>query len=284
MVVLFLLFPRFAPLWGIPSDAMSGRSGLSSTMTVGNLTSLALDDGIAMRIRFDGQPPAQQDLYFRGPVLSLFDGREWRSARGEFGYFSPPPRSLQVFGAPVGYEVTLEPNNRPWLLLMDAATRAPELPGLRAVQAPDLQWLTTRPVTDLLRFRAQSHPDFRHGPLTRTAELQADVALPPGFNPRTLALAAEMQRDARLAAGGTAAMVAAALERLRSGGYVYTLEPGAYGEHTADEFWFDRKQGFCEHIASAFVVLMRALDIPARIVTGYQGGDMNAVDNYWTVR
>ena len=93
-----------------------------------------------------------------------------------------------------------------------------------------------------------------------------------------------MRRDPRLAAGGPAALVQAALERLRTGGYSYTLEPGVYGEHTADEFWFDRKEGFCEHIASAFVVLMRAMDIPARIVTGYQGGELNAVDGFWVVR
>ena len=284
MLLLFLLFPRFAPLWGIPSDAMSGRSGLSSNMVVGHIASLALDDGIAMRIRFDGTPPPQQDLYFRGPVLSDFDGREWRQARGELGFGSLASSTLQVSGTPVGYEVTLEPHNRPWLMLMDAAPRRPELNGMNTLQTTDLQWLATRPVTDLLRYRAQSYTAFRYGPTRRTAELQPDLALPAGFNPRTLALAAEMRRDPRHAGADTAALVRAALERLRSGGYLYTLEPGVYGQHTADEFWFDRKEGFCEHIASAFVVLMRALDVPARIVTGYQGGDMNAVDGYWTVR
>src|SRR5215210_3056301 len=93
-----------------------------------------------------------------------------------------------------------------------------------------------------------------------------------------------MRGDPALAGAGTVALVTAALQRLRTGGYYYTLEPGLYGEHTADEFWFDRKQGFCEHIASAFVVLMRAMSIPARVVTGYQGGDLNTVDGYWVVR
>ncbi|MFT3721753.1 DUF3488 and transglutaminase-like domain-containing protein [Pseudorhodoferax sp.] len=284
MLVLFLLFPRLAPLWSVPGDAMGGRSGLSPTMEVGSLASLALDDAIAMRVRFDGPPPAQPDLYFRGPVLTEYDGRSWRPARVEFGLDAPPGGALRVLGAPVRYEVTLEPHNRPWLLLLDAAARAPELAGLRALQSAELQWFATRPVTDLVRYRAQSHVDFRHGPLQRTAALQPALQLPPGRNPRTLALAAEMRRDPRLAGAGSAALVAAALQRLRGGGYVYTLEPGVYGEHQADEFWFDRRQGFCEHIASAFVVLMRALDVPARIVTGYQGGEMNGVDGYWTVR
>jgi protein-glutamine gamma-glutamyltransferase len=93
-----------------------------------------------------------------------------------------------------------------------------------------------------------------------------------------------MLSDPNLRAGGPAALVRVALERLRTGGYYYTLDPGVYGAHTADEFWFDRKEGFCEHIASAFVVLMRAMNIPARVVTGYQGGELNNVDGYWVVR
>ena len=93
-----------------------------------------------------------------------------------------------------------------------------------------------------------------------------------------------LKRDARFANADAATLVNAVMQKLRTGGYEYTLEPGVYGDNTADEFWFDRKAGFCEHIASSFVVLMRAMDVPARIVTGYQGGEFNAVDGYWVVR
>lgn len=284
MLVLFLLFPRMAPLWGTPNDAMTGRTGLSNTMRVGSIAQLALDDGIAARIRFDGnRAPAQRDLYFRGPVLSQFDGREWTApplfSRGGF-----LPQNLRVRGAAIGYEVTLEPSNRPWLLTLDAAPAKPELPGYELFGTPDLQWFANRPIGDLVRYRAESFTQFQSGPQRRTAALQPYVALPPGSNPRTAALAAEMKRDPVLAGAGTSGFVQAAMRRLRTGGYSYTLEPGVYGNDTADEFWFDRKAGFCEHIASAFVVLMRALDIPARIVTGYQGGEINGVDNFWTLR
>ena len=288
MAVLFLLFPRFGPLWGIPSDAMSGRSGLSATMQVGNIATLALDDSIAMRIRFDGPPPPQQDLYFRGPVLSSFDGREWRTLQRRFETrFSTGltgPAGLQVAGTPVRYEVTLEPNNRPWIFVLDAAARAPAAPGFDMAMSSELQWVATRPVTDLLRYRAESHTQFRYGPRSAPAVLPEYRELPPGFNPRTLELAGRMLNDPALNAGGTMGLVDAVLQRLRTGGYRYTLEPGAYGEHTADEFWFDRKEGFCEHIASAFVLLMRAMDVPSRVVTGYQGGDRNPVDGFWAVR
>jgi hypothetical protein len=140
------------------------------------------------------------------------------------------------------------------------------------------------PVTDLLRYQVESYPQYRFGPRNFAAVLPQYLELPAGFNPRTLALADEMRGDPALAARGPPAMVQAALDRLRTGNYHYTLDPGVYGQHTADEFWFDRKEGFCEHIASAFVVLMRALDIPARVVTGYQGGERNSVDGFWIVR
>jgi transglutaminase-like putative cysteine protease len=285
MVVLFMLFPRFAPLWGIPSDALAGRSGLSGTMQVGTIASLALDDSIAMRIKFQGERPAQSQMYFRGPVLSRFDGRNWQPlyARpsGTLIRFGDDPR-LVPLGEPVRYQVTMEPNNRPWLLVLDAAARPPDGPDLQPWMTSELQWLAQRPVTDLVRYSAESHVEFRHGPQRAAAVLPEYRELPPGFNPRTLALAQDLMNGQ--AGSDKAALVRAALERLRTGGYTYTLQPGVYGVHTADEFWFNRKEGFCEHIASAFAVLMRAMDIPARIVTGYQGGEANSVDGFWTIR
>ena len=283
MALLFMLFPRLAPLWGIPGDAMTGRSGLSATMDVGAIATLALDDSIAMRIRFDDAPPRQSDLYFRGPVLSTLDGREWRILRSGFPRAMQDPAGLKVQGPAVSYQVTLEPNNRPWIFVLDAAPARPDLPGMDIAMNPQLQWLADRPLSDLVRYRARSYPDFRYGPARRTAGLQDYLELPNGFNPRTLAWAAELRRDPRYAADPSR-LIDGVLERLRSGGYSYTLDPGVYGANTADEFWFDRKEGFCEHIASAFVILMRALDIPARIVTGYQGGERNSVDGFWVVR
>ena len=289
MAALFVLFPRMGPLWGAPNDTSTGRSGLSPTMQMGNIAKLALDDSIALRVRFDlpggGAPPSWQ-LYFRGPVLGSFDGREWRSlsAPPDGMQRVQPPADLVVSGPGIRYEVTMEPNQYPWVLAMDAAQEAPDLPGRRVRMAPDLQWFTNRPISELVRYQATSYADFRHGPLQMTPQLRVFTELPAGYNPRTLQLAADMRRDPALAQADTATLVDAAMEKLRTGGFSYTLEPGVYGQHAADEFWFDRKEGFCEHIASSFVVLMRALDIPSRIVTGYQGGDLNSVDGFWTLR
>ncbi|HET8746109.1 MAG TPA: DUF3488 and transglutaminase-like domain-containing protein [Ramlibacter sp.] len=285
MAVLFLLFPRLAPLWGIPSDALSGRSGLSAQMEVGAIASLALDDSVALRVKFLDQVPPQREMYFRGPVLTDFDGRAWRPLLARLGTRFPPPRledpRLTGFGAPVPYELTLEPNNRPWLLTLDAAVTPPHAPGLEVAMTSELQWVTNHPVVDLLRYEAESYLSFRHGPPSRGLVLAEYRQLPAGFNPRTQELAAQLQRDNPRE---PQALVQAALRLLRTGGYVYTLDPGVFGLHSADEFWFDRKQGFCEHIASSFAVLMRAMNIPARIVTGYQGGELNALDGFWVVR
>lgn len=284
MVVLFVLFPRIAPLWGLPSDAMSGRSGLSGTMQVGTIARLALDDSVAMRIRFETEVPAQADLYFRGPVLSSFDGREWRPLRSAFPARMQPGPDLQTRGQAVRYQVTYAANNRPWLPVLDATVQAPLVAGYTPAMGSDLQWTTDRPMADMVRYSAESYLDFRHGPQRAVVGLQDYVDLPPGFNPRTLQLAVDMRRDPRYQRASNAQLVETVLERLRTGGYTYTLQPGTFGTHSADEFWFDRKLGFCEHIASSFVLLMRALDVPARVVTGYQGAQINPVDGFWTVR
>ncbi|CAB5713892.1 Uncharacterized protein conserved in bacteria [Delftia tsuruhatensis] len=286
MVALFLFFPRMAPLWGVPGNDLAGRSGLSENMRVGSMASLVLDDNIALRLRFDtpdGSVPPASTLYFRGPVLSHFDGREWEMDTEAV----LEDAQLRVSGEPVRYQMTIEPSRRTWLTMLDATAQPPELPqGMGSARmTPQLQWLTWRPITDVVRINAQSHTRFSHGPLKPTRALRRYLQLPPDSNPRTLEMARQMRADPQLADAPPRAWVQAALERLRSGGYTYTLEPGVVDSmHTADDFWFDSKEGFCEHIASAFAVLMRGMGVPARIVTGYQGGERNPVDGYWTVR
>jgi protein-glutamine gamma-glutamyltransferase len=284
MAVLFIFFPRLAPLWGIPSDGLTGRSGLSSSMKVGTIASLALDDSIAMRIKFEGKVPEQPNMYFRGPVLSSFDGKEWETAFASRSGRYSQPAELEFRGEPIRYQITLEQNNRPWFFVLDAAPTKPEVKNHELSMTPELLWISTQPVTDILRYSATSYTDFRHGPRKQVVGLQDFVELPPGYNPRTLQLAADIRRDPRFAQADASTLVPEVMRRLRTGGYSYTLEPGLYGADTADEFWFDKKEGFCEHIASSFVILMRALDVPARIVTGYQGGQLNSVDGFWTVR
>lgn len=279
MVALFLLFPRVAPLWGLPS-ANSGSSGLSAQIEVGQMAKIALDDSVALHVQFDGAAPPPSVLYFRGPVLSRFDGHTW--SPGYHDTAEAPEVDTQ--GPATRYRVTQEPNGLPWLLTLDATTRAPDLPAQPVTGTPDLQWRTRQPLSAVARFSAAAYTRYRYGPREPDATVRQALSLPPGYNPRTRQLASQLASQIPATADRTVAPVQAALTLLRTGGYRYTLEPGIYGRDTADEFWFDRKAGFCEHIASSFVILMRAMGVPARLVTGYQGGEHNPIDGYWVVR
>lgn len=287
MLVLFLFFPRIGPLWGLPQDA-SGRTGLSGTLRLGELAQIAQDDTVALRVRFQGPAPAPQALYFRGPVLSAFDGREWSRPARPWGW-SPPGRSeVEVAGQPVDYEVTLEASALAVLptleLTLNRPGEAPELEGRVLEQQGDAVWATVQPLNERVRYRARAWPTHRHGWRGSTLSLREEVTLPPGYNPRALGWAAALRRDPRYAEAGADVLASVLLRHLREQGFRYTLEPGTYGRHAVDEFWFDRRAGFCEHFAASFVVIMRALDVPARVVTGYQGADPVPVDGWWTVR
>lgn len=287
MVALFLLFPRVGPLWGVPQDA-AGKTGLSGTMRLGGMAELATDDAVALRVRFPDRVPPPQAMYFRGPVLSRFDGREWtRLNRGPAATLRERA-DVQLLGAPLRYEMTLEPSRLAMLPLLeltpDRLDAAPTPPGHGAVLRADLQWELDRPVTERLRFDAAAWLLYRHGQRALPLLLHDFVELPGGYNPRTLQWAAELRARPGLQQADAATLVAAVLGHIRDGGFTYTMEPGAYGRDAIDEFWLDRKLGFCEHFAAAFVVVLRALDIPARVVTGYQGSDAQPRDGWYVVR
>ncbi len=283
MLALFVFFPRLPPLWGLPSDGLSGRSGLSAQMEVGNIASLALDGSIAFRVKFEGAIPPFQQLYFRGPVLAELQGRSWKPLP-DVGQFRSAFSGWEPTGPAIDYEVTQEPSSTPWLFVLEATPKAPQLPGARPRLNSDLQWTLEAPRPDTLRYKASSHLSFRLGVAQTRLSLQPYLDLPSGQNPRTLQWAQDLRSAPGRQGSEPEQLIRLALDRLRTGGYRYTLAPGLYGLDTADEFWFDRRAGFCEHIASSFVVLMRALNIPARVVTGYQGGTLNPLDRYWTVR
>ncbi|WP_201496288.1 transglutaminaseTgpA domain-containing protein [Rubrivivax sp. A210] len=287
MAVLFLLFPRIAPLWSLPQDA-AGRTGLSGSMRLGGVAEVAEDDSIALRLRFADTVPRPDQMYFRGPVLVRFDGRQWTRGLTGFAQGGRLRLELETVGAPLRYEMTLEPSRLPLLPLLemtpDRADSAPLVPGWVASQRGDGQWQTDRPVDERLRLQASAWLEHRHGPRAPVPGLAEHLALPPGANPRTRDWAQQLRQRPELAEADAATLAGAVLQHIARGGYSYTLTPGVYEGDAIDEFWLDRKLGFCEHFASAFVIVMRALDVPARIVTGYQGTDPAPVDGWWIVR
>ena len=283
MALMFVLFPRIGPLWGVPQDGQAS-TGLSNSMTMGSVSEVALDENVALRVRFDGPPPPAETLYFRGPVFARFDGREWRPHTPRFPAALQARAELRVAGPALRYEMTLEPLRLATLPLLEATAVGPTIDGLRITQRDDLSWQAERPVFERLRLRAEAYTSFRHGPVNSVLGLQDFLELPPGFNPRTLAWAAALRREPRYAQAGAQVLAQALMQHIRSAPFSYTLSAGTYGRDAIDEFWLDRRQGFCEHYAAAFVVLMRALDVPARVVTGYQGAEPVPVDGHYIVR
>ncbi len=272
-LVLFLLFPRMpGPLWGLPQDAYAGISGLSDTMAPGNISQLALSEAIAFRAEFKGEPPPRVELYWRGPVLLDFDGRTWHMGPVTLGAFEPPAGGERRHS----YGVVLEPHNRNWLFALETAASLPE----RARYLDDGQLIAPGLVRQRIRYELSSVTDAPPNVRESRSVLRRALRLPQGYNPRAIALAEEWRR----AAADDVQVLARALEHLRRERFEYTLEPPPLGRDSVDEFLFQTRAGFCEHFSSAFVFLMRAAGVPARVVTGYQGGDLNPVDRQVTVR
>lgn len=274
MVVLFLLFPRVqGPLWGLPQDAYSGITGLSDTMSPGSLSELSLSDAVAFRVKFDDPAPKASTLYWRGPVLWRFNGRTW-FARKYYEVSKPP--ELQALDKPLRYTVTLEPHNRNWLFALDMPGTSPPQAGITL----DFQILSNAPVRNRMRYEMSSYLKYQTGADEDPAELQRALQFPRVSNPR----ARELAQSWRRSTDNNAAIINQALNLFRNDQFYYTLLPPLLGENPVDEFLFDTKRGFCEHYASSFAFLMRAAGIPARIVTGYQGGELNAIGDYTIVR
>jgi transglutaminase-like putative cysteine protease len=282
-VLLFLLFPRVqGPLWGLPDDARSGGTGLSESMSPGQISNLTQSEAIAFRVLFEDDAPPPAGMYWRGPVFGEFDGRTWKP----LGRTGAPLPLASVQGDPAStlrYTVTLEPNDRPWLFALEAPVRVDQLPSGGALLMPDMLLMSRVPVTQRLRYRLESQTDYRFG-LNETPEsLRNWLRLPEGFNPRTRELARRWREEAS-PADAPQAHLQRALAMFGSPPFRYTLRPPLLGRDGVDEFLFESRAGFCEHYAGALVVLMRELGIPARVVTGYQGAERNPVDGYWVVR
>ena len=273
-LVLFTLFPRLAsPLWGMPENALDGRTGLSDEMSPGTIANLFSDDSPAFRVTFDGPPPPRNQRYWRGPVLWRFDGRTWKRL---FYSNRAPERTPRPGPGAIAYTVQLEPSERRWLFSLDYPVRAPEGARLTA----DFELINKNPVTTLMAYDVISQPDFQDSVNLLQTMRRFALLLPEGSNPRTQAWAQELRNryaDDR-------ALIDAVLAWFNEEDFFYSLETAPLGRHGADEFLFDLRVGYCEYYASAFVVLMRAAGIPARIVTGYQGGFWQAADEYLLVR
>jgi len=269
----FWLFPRIAtPLWGVPERVLA-RPGLSDHMSPGEWIDFMSDDSPALRATFFGPAPAPSQMYWRGPVLWNFDGRTWTGAQWLRGL---PPAPVTHAARSWDYEMALEPTDRRQMVALELPTQAPD--GTRL--GIDYSLYAPRPLDTLTRWRMRSAAPVAFEAQLRPLLRNMALRLPEGYNPRTLALARQWRREA---GANDAAIVERTLSWIRAD-FAYTLTTPLLGRHSVDEFLFEQQAGFCEHFSSAFVVLMRAAGIPARVVTGYVGGYHNRYGDYWLVR
>ena len=272
-IPLFLFFPRLpGHFWALPA-ADEAVSGLGDTLTPGSITHLTSSYAIAFRARFDGGPPLPAERYWRGPVLHEFDGATWMAGR----YPSNDAQRLDCLSAPYRYRVYLEPTFRHWWLALDTVMRAP---GSGVRYTDDYQLIAAQPVSQSLSYNAISCAQTRSLLPLSSAARRDDTQLPAAPNPRTRAFALQLRRRA----GSDVGYVQAALAFLHTGGFSYSLTPPPLGSDPIDDFLFVTRTGFCGHYASAFVDMMRAAGVPARVVTGYLGGQWTPYDRTLIVR
>lgn len=281
VVALFVLFPKIGSLWSVPLPQNAARTGVSDTISPGDISRLTKDGGKAFTVSFEKSMPDNKDLYWRGIVLSDFDGKTWSSNRWASGqntsvvkwnHHSIRSRALHWFdeiqrdSEPIRYEIILEPTQQTWLFALPLARVEMANSGLTR----EYTAVSQAPVRKRINYQVESVLNYK----IDQQELpqwhrQRNLNLPEGFNQQTLSVARQWQADSQ----STEQLIGRFLD-LITRDYTYTLEPDVLGLHTVDDFLWKTKKGYCEHFASAFVVFMRAAGVPARLVAGYQGGEV----------
>jgi len=268
----FLFIPRLStPLWGTPQSGQA-MTGLSNRLSPGTMLDLMTDDTPAMRLTFDGPPPPNEARYFRAYTMQWFDGEGW--SPGSRSTRRPP--STADYGKRVSYQASLEPTHDRVVPMLDLATMAPAETVLR----PDHTVLANKRIDEVMTFSALAATSYRFEPTLDDGVRRDNLQLPMGVGPRARALAASWSQQH---AGDPSAVIRAALSMFH-GDFSYTLAPAPLGRDRIDDFLFGTREGYCEHYASAFTFLMRAAGLPARVVTGYQGGYWNTTGKYLLVR
>lgn len=274
MLILFVLVPRIpGPIWKLPDDAKTGRTGLSESMSPGNISQLIQSNEVAFRVLFKDEIPPQEKLYWRALVLWYFDGRSW-----EIGEQNRNPRpTLEAFGKAVEYNITLEPHSKKWLFALDMPIAGPN----DSVYNNNFLLRAQHNIESLYKYDVKSHLNYIIEHELSIWEKNAGLFFPEDANLKTIALGRKWKKQF----SHPEDIIKHALTKFNKENYKYTLRPPlTLGFNPVDQFLFDTQQGFCEHYSSAFTLLMRAAGIPARVILGYQGGDLNPLNNYLSVR
>lgn len=272
MLVLFFLFPRIGPLWTVPLKSQQAKTGMSEFMSPGDVSRLSRSGEVAFRVEFSGEIPQQSQLYWRGLVMSRLQQGTWSALNF---YEAPASERRQTeperIGEPLRYSVILEPTHQRWLYALRYARSTDS--GI--MSSSDFRLFKPIVIEDDYLYQVRSWPEAQLETSLSEWRRKTELALPGTDNPQARALAAQFAAEAQ----SPADVVERVLQHFNAEPFVYTLQPPLLPERDAmDAFLFDTRRGFCEHYASSFVIMMRAAGIPARVVAGYQGGEVNPVN------
>lgn len=277
MIVLFVAMPRKdSPLWGMPQNtAKQSTTGLSESMKVGSIGDLVQSNEPAFTATFEeGYRPKSKDLYWRVMIMGHIDGDEWHALKNRSDHVYPHSSGQEQ---EIDYQIVFE----------DFKGRVPALDyptkwQRRGImhEAGDVLRVYSRQGARGLSLKASVSDQLPH--VLNRYELMFYTDLPEQTNLQTRALAKQLWQQS---GGQTEAFIQLAYDYFKQQGFAYTLQPPILAStHKTDEFLFQSKQGFCEHYADAFVRLMRSAGVPARVVTGYQGGEWDEQGQFWQIR
>lgn len=272
-IVIFILFPRVeAPKWMYFNDQHQARTGLSDTMEPGAISDLALSDELVFRVQFTGAIPPPAQRYWRGPVLTHTDGKRWTQNRNGL---SQPTDNPKFNGSAYQYTLLMEPQDKNWVFALDL----PADVGAPLRRNSHFQLVTSANPDKRTEYRITSYPSYNTGSLT-AVEYQEGTQLP---GPASAKISQLVQRLHGFDSPPDS-FINQLLNHFKTEDFHYTLTPPLMQENPIEQFLFESHRGFCEHYATAFVYLMRVAHIPARVVTGYQGGEFNKVGNFLDIR
>ena len=288
LIVLFLFFPRLPPLWSVQLSGQQATTGVSDSMSPGDFANLSQSTELAFRVEFADKRPPQQQLYWRGLVFSDFDGVTWRPSPQQRQWqptqqtpfwienaLATVPDEVKI--APTSYQIILEPTQQNWLFGLDYPFAQQQDINITS----NFTLLKDQPVTQQLRYDVLQFAPMRIDPILSDESRLLNLTLPNKGNPQARALAQQLFAQSN----SDPLRYIQALERwINQTEFRYTLSPPRLNTNRIDEFLFDTKAGFCEHYSSSFTFMMRAAGVPARVVAGYQGGELSRGGNVWEVR
>ena len=280
-VLLFMFFPRLPPLWQIPVNSQQGVTGISDRMSPGDIAELSQSSALAFRVMGDLKKlPPRQNLYWRAMVLDQYDGQTWTSHPSNQSVFNITPETTSTIKQTFNYQYLAADNQTHWVMGLEAS-----IPSQRGFQVnldgaiiPTRAVQRTQPIQ--LQWVGKQLP-VESDASSDTFLNQRNTRFQQHYDPKSQQLAMHLWNTAQ---HQPKQYVQHVLAWYKQNHFSYTLTPGTLAQNRVDGFLFQSRQGFCEHYASSFTMLMRYVGIPARVVVGYQGGQFAPDGQSWEIR